>query len=251
MKQLIWDLPTRFFHWLLAGSVLAAFALAQLAEKETPLFYLHVVFAVLAALLLLWRIVWGLIGSRHARWSELVVSPKSVSDYFSQVLNGKGTFYAGHNPGGSVVIIGILGLLALTIFTGLMSAQAEIFEEMHESLPVALMVLVGFHVAGVILATKMHGENYVLAMFTGYKKGEPKDAIAHSHPVASVFMLVFVLGSWYYFIKGFDRNKALFTAPGTQWSFQVGEPEAGEGSEGAEGKLVPSGTLRDEDGDDD
>jgi cytochrome b len=258
MKFLIWDLPTRLFHWLFAGSVVMAFALAELAEKETPLFYMHVVFAVLAALLLIWRLLWGIIGSKHSKWSQLFFTPGSIVEYFKSVLSGRGIYHAGHNPGGATVVLGIMGLVALTIVSGLLITQSEFFEEVHESLPIVTMVLVAFHVVGVLLATRMNNENYALSMITGRRRATEPESISSAHPVAAVFMLALVLGGWFYFIKGFDRNKALFTAPGTSWTFQVGEPEdEGEGNEnegdaqsqGPEGENA--GADDDDDGDDD
>ncbi|MEY4616202.1 MAG: hypothetical protein RJB66_1162 [Pseudomonadota bacterium] len=234
MKLLIWDLPIRLFHWLLAGSVVLAFGIAQFIEKETPLFYMHVVFGVLAGLLIVWRIIWGLIGSKHARWSELFFSPTSIAKYFTEVFKGRGAYYAGHNPGGSIVVLLILAGVALSVISGILNAQSELFEEIHESLPILVMGLVVVHVTGVILAMKMHNENYVLSMITGYKKAKTTEAISTSSPFSALVMLVLVLGPWIYFIAGFNRESALFTAPGTQWSFQIGEAEAEEGEEQGE-----------------
>jgi cytochrome b len=225
MKQLIWDLPTRIFHWLLVISVVGAFCVAELADKETAAFLIHVVFGVLAGLLIIWRIIWGFVGSKHVKWNELFFAPASVLKYFNGVFSGKGSYHAGHNPGSSNVILAILLLVAATVFTGFMNSQAEAFEELHESLPIILMVFVGFHVLGVLLATKMNKENYLFGMITGYKRANVQEAIKCSYRGAAVIMLFFVFGSWAYFIKGFDRTTGLFKAPGTNWSFQVGDAE--------------------------
>lgn len=230
MKRLIWDLPTRAFHWLLAFSVLAAYGFAEFASKETPWFYLHVVFGVLAGLLILWRIIWGFVGSSHAKWRALLFSPKDILGYFSSIAQGKGVYHAGHNPGGALAIWGILGATALTVVSGFLIAQAEMFEELHEVFPNLLMILIIFHVAGVVFATIMNKENYAMSMVTGKKRAEPGEAIPSNSMGALVVMLLLIGGGWGYFIKGFDRQTAVFTAPGTQWSFQVGEPE----DEGAE-----------------
>ena len=225
MKLLVWDWPTRIFHWLLAISMTLAFGLANWVEKETPLFYIHVVFGVLAGLLILWRLIWGVVGSKHAKWSELLFSPKATLGYFSEVLKGKGRYYVGHNPGGAAVALAILGGVGLTVISGLLISQAEFFEEAHEILPKIVMIFVVIHIVGVVIATVMHRESYTRAMFTGRKRAAEGDALSHASPIAALAMLVLVLGSWSYFIWGFDRDKALFTAPGTQWTFQVGEPE--------------------------
>jgi hypothetical protein len=126
----------------------------------------------------------------------------------------------------------MLGLVFLTVLSGIFITQAEVFEELHEVLPVMAMILAGVHVAGVLLATKMHGENYMLSMINGQKKGVAADAIPGARPVAAVLMLVLVFGGWSYFIKGFNRDSAVFTAPGTQWTYQIGEAEE-KGEKGA------------------
>jgi cytochrome b len=227
MKQLIWDLPTRLFHWLLVISLFSAFGFAKVAEKETPAFYIHVVFAVLVMLLMVWRIFWGFAGSRNAQWRALVVSPQKALNYFKEVAAGRSSYYAGHNPGSSFVILIMMGLIGLILLSGVLVAQAEFLEEFHEIAPLILMGFVILHVGGVLKATKMNQQNYILAMFSGYKKAEAKDAIAKAHFLAAILMLIFIFGPWVYFIKGFDRNTAIFKAPGTQLSFQIGEPEVG------------------------
>jgi cytochrome b len=253
MKLLIWDLPTRLFHWLFAGSVILAFGFAQLSEKESPTFYLHVIFGVLGGVLLGWRLVWGFWGSRHSRWKALLFTPSSIVQYFQSVFIGRGQYFAGHNPGSSLVIIALLIGVAMTLLSGILIPQSEIFEELHESLPIVVMVLVAVHVAGVLLASRVHNINYIRAMVDGRRQAQLEDGIDGSRPIAGIFMLALVLGVWLYFIRGFDRNSAVFTAPGTAWSFQVGEPEAGEGSGSSKGK--PSGKiasdLEEAEGDDD
>jgi cytochrome b len=238
VKQLIWDLPIRIFHWLLFGALIGAFSLAEFSEKETANFYFHVVFGVLAGLLIFWRIIWGFVGSKHARWSELFVTPSSFIGYFKEVLSGRGSYHPGHNPGSAIVILAILFFIAATVLTGLLSNKVELFEEMHENLPVVLLVLVGLHVAGVLIATMMNKENYLLGMITGYRRALPAEGIKSSHTVMAGVMLILVLGPWIYFIMGFDRNSGLFKAPGTQWSLQIGEPEADGGKPNSEPNSV-------------
>ncbi len=229
MKVLIWDLPTRLFHWLFAGSILSSFLIAEFAEKETPLFYLHVVFAILASLLLIWRLVWGFVGSQHSRWSEFLFSPKELINYFTSLLTGKGKYYSGHNPAGSYTTLAIMGIAAFTVLSGILITKSELFEELHESLPIVIMVLVGVHIAGVLLASVMHKESYLLSMINGTKTGDSNSAIKKHHYFPALLMIGFVGFGWGYFIKGFDRNSAIFTAPGTQWTYQVGEAEENEG----------------------
>ena len=78
----------------------------------------------------------------------------------------------------------------------------------------------------------MNKENYLLSMINGYKRAQPNEGIKSQHFLAALVMLFIVLGPWFYFIKGFNRNTGLFKAPGTEWTFQVGEPEVEIGKAG-------------------
>lgn len=231
MKRLIWDLPTRLFHWLFALSFLAAFAIAQFVEKDNNvLFNLHIVFGVFAGALLLWRLVWGFIGSQHALFRNFQLNPALVMNYFKKTLAGKGDYHAGHNPGGSVVIAGILILTAGAVISGfLQSFGGEIFEEIHEILPKLVLGLAVVHILGVVIATKMHRENYFLSMITGHRRSEPSEAIQSSRPFAAMIMLVLVFGVAGVFTWGFDRATGSLTLPFTGTQIQLGEePEADE-----------------------
>ncbi len=225
MKKLIWDLPTRIFHWLFVLAVMGAFLIAQITEKESPQFYFHVIFGVLAGLLIIWRFFWGFIGSKHIRWDQFFFKPAEIFNYFLDSLRGKGRYYVGHNPGGAFISFVLIILTVFIIITGMASATDEIFEELHENLPFLLMGLIGLHVIGVLIASQKHQVNYILAMFTGKKKAGGEDQIESSFFISTIIMLVLVFSAWFYFIAGFDREKAIFIAPGTQWKFQVGEPE--------------------------
>jgi cytochrome b len=234
MKQ-IWDLPTRLFHAAFAGSILAAFALGKFASEHSQLFALHMFFGALAGLLLLWRIVWGFIGTRHARFSSLLFSPGRIVEYFASVLGGKGQYFAGHNPGSSLAIWAMLILAAVSVVSGLsMGFMGETFEEVHEIATVLLIAAAAFHVAGVILASVMHRESYALSMITGRKTASASEAIPTSSPAAALVMILLVTGTMTYIGSGFDLSTASFSAPGTSFSVQFGEGEEEGESEGGE-----------------
>jgi cytochrome b len=253
LKQLIWDLPTRVFHWAFAASVLGAWGFAKLSPEESPLFYLHMLFGVSAGVLLVWRIIWGLVGSKHARFSALLFSPRSLIDYFKSVASGRGQYHPGHNPAGSLAIWALLGLIGLAVFSGLsMGFMGESLEEVHEVSTNVVIFVIAAHVIGVVLATKMNKENYVAAMFHGKKRAEPSDAIAHSSPLAALSLVVLFIVGVSYFAKGFDLASGSFTPPGTAYTVQFGEREGGEHhhGEGGEGH-GHDGEHGDHDGDDD
>lgn len=180
----VWDPVVRIFHWTLV----LAFFVAYFTEDElmTP----HVWAGYLVTALLTIRIAWGFVGTRHARFSDFVYSPAVITDYVKKMFSRNEPRYLGHNPaGGAMVVLIILSLLNTVIsgialygntdlagpMAGIFQGEqsADILEEVHEFFANFTLILAGLHVAGVVWSSRMHGENLVKAMLTGFKK-EPQ-----------------------------------------------------------------------------
>jgi len=179
----VWDPALRFFHWLLAGS----FFTAYLAEGEWM--SVHSWAGYLIVLLLGFRLLWGLLGPRHARFGDFVKDPLTVVRYTGAVLRGQATRYIGHNPAGGAMVVALLLMLLLTtlsgmalygadawrgplvwLMKGLPEGAIEALEEIHEFAANATLVLVGVHIAGVFWESLLHRENLVRSMITGWKR---------------------------------------------------------------------------------
>ena len=174
----VWDPLVRVFHWCLVAS----FAIAWLSADEWD--DLNIWAGYAAAALIAFRLVWGLMGTRYARFAQFVRSPGTVAAYLRDILTGRERRYLGHNPAGGLMILALIGCMAALCLTGwLYTTDAfwgvEWVEETHEVLANALLALVGLHVAGVIIAGLRHRENLVRAMVTGRKRApEPQDVVA-------------------------------------------------------------------------
>lgn len=192
-KILVWDLPTRLFHWLLAG----CFATAYLTGDADGWENVHFTAGFTLLGLLAFRLCWGLAGSRYARFSQFAYGPSQVLDY---VRHMKTQHHLGHNPLGSMAVFGLMGLGLLTSLVGALMYLTgwEWPEEPHELLANAMLLLVCLHVAGVVISGKLHGENLSRAMVTGQKQGQPGDAIRSAHPLVAIVLLAAVLGFWGY-----------------------------------------------------
>jgi cytochrome b len=165
----VWDPFVRLFHWSLVA--LVAVALATGDEVE----WLHLWAGYAIAALVALRVIWGFVGSRHARFSDFVKPPSEVIGFLGQSLRLKAPRALGHNPAGGAMIIAMLVLIAFISVTGFMLTTdaywgSETIKEVHEASAYTLIVLVFLHVAGVILASLEHGENLVRAMITGRKR---------------------------------------------------------------------------------
>jgi cytochrome b len=193
----VWDLPTRIFHWLLAISVLVAYITG--GERGTA-FVVHVGAGHLILLLLLFRVLWGFIGSPHSRFADFVYSSRTTLAYLKDLARFRPTHFVGHNPLGGLMVLAMFLLLLAIIGTGLSSAAARGYQagssliaamgsgsramgDIHETLGSFIMVLAGIHVAAVLGHWLFARENLVRAMITGRKK-LTADGVAIDRPYA-------------------------------------------------------------------
>ncbi len=244
MRQiLVWDIPTRLFHGLLTTGIVCAFAFAQFAGESSSLFPFHSMLGVVVGAILVFRIAWGMIGTRYARFTSFLFGPTNVIKYLKDALTGPGDRYVGHNPGSSYAIFLMLGLSLAVVTSGLlMSGGNEAAEEVHSLVAYALLGVIAVHVLGVILHTIRHRENIALSMLTGRKGGEAGEEIMSSAPIAGgVLALVTVLLTAGLY-RNFDPVNQRTTLPLIGTIIQLGEAESENGP-------VPASQHRDHDDD--
>lgn len=200
-RPLIWDLPTRLFHWLMVLS----FAGAYLTAESERWRLLHVSLGYTLAGLVAFRVLWGLIGSRHARFASFVRGPAAVARYLRSLLQGRPEHHAGHNPAGALAVLALLGLGALLTASGWATYNelggnlgGDWLEEAHEAIANAMLALVGLHIAAVIVSSRLHRENLVTAMITGRKQGAPEEAARSPWRSVAALLLAAVLGFWWW-----------------------------------------------------
>jgi cytochrome b len=184
----VWDPFVRFFHWGLAG----AFFMAYLSGDEW--LDLHTLAGYTALGLILVRIPWGVIGTRHARFVDFVRPPRVALAYVRDLLLGRARRHLGHNPAGGLMIVALLVTIPLVALSGmallgveegagplagLMAGSPrwleEVVEGLHEFLANLVLLLVGVHVFGVLVESLLHRENLIRAMFTGVKPARDDD----------------------------------------------------------------------------
>lgn len=165
----VWDPLVRLAHWALALSVVAAFATGDDGGR----WHERLGYAALAIVAL--RLVWGFVGSVHARFADFVHGPGKVAAYVRALFAGREPRYLGHNPLGGAWIVLMLSLVVATGGTGAaLSVLGEDghhwLEELHEGLANGIVAAVAVHLAGVAWESLRHGENLVRAMLTGRKR---------------------------------------------------------------------------------
>jgi len=199
-RILVWDLPTRLFHWLLAAS----FAGAWLTAESERWIGVHVTLGYIFAGLIAFRLVWGLIGSRYARFSSFVTGPGPVARYLGSILTFRPEHHAGHNPAGGWAVLALLGLGLATALSGFAAytVRAHWLEELHEGAAGAMLALVFVHIGAVLVSSLIHRENLVRAMLNGFKRGSPAEAIRRKRWIAAGALLALVAGIWTAAVQG-------------------------------------------------
>lgn len=223
---LVWDLPVRLFHVAFAASLLGAFTIGQLADDDSAVFPVHMLLGGTLVGMVLLRILWGVVGSRYARFRSFVFGPGEVLAYLRGALTGEGKRYVGHNPGASLAIFALLALtLGLGVTGALMAQGGELMEELHELLAYSAVAVVGIHVAGVAWHSLRFRENLPLSMLHGRKLGAPEQGLQSAHPVAAVLFVVLTAAWAGALARGYDASTSQVTLPGVGLTLQLGEGE--------------------------
>ncbi len=178
----VWDPVVRIGHWILVSTFFTAYFTGD--ELLAP----HVWAGYILGAVVCFRLVWGFVGPRHARFTDFVRSPAAALGYVTDLLRSRSQRYLGHNPAGGTMIPVLLMLLAGTAISGIVllgmdegagplatwvvknDGNNDLWEEIHEVLANMTLLIVGLHIAGVILSSWAHRENLVKAMITGRKR---------------------------------------------------------------------------------
>lgn len=184
----VWDIWVRLFHWNLVAVVATAAATGFLGGALW--LRLHITAGLAAGALVLARIVWGLFGSTHARFVDFLPSPRTVLAH----LRGGGHRHLGHNPLGALMVLALFAFVLALAVTGigllggllrvgplapdLGTAAGFALRGWHETLAIALLILVALHLAGVAFESRRAHENLARSMVTGTKPRREGDVPA-------------------------------------------------------------------------
>lgn len=218
----IWDLPTRLFHWLFA----AACVTAWVSGGDPRYTDLHLFSGYVALGLLGFRLLWGVVGGRYARFSQFVRGSKAIILHIRSLLNAGREHEPGHNPAGALAIVTMLGLVLALGVTGLVVlggeegfgplagmftiAQGVALHEWHKWLAWVLLLLVVIHLVGVALESVLQRQNLPRSMVTGLKRASESEAEPRNATVGGWLILLAVIGfgaGWFYPYLQADEKK--------------------------------------------
>ena len=185
-KIRLWDLPLRLFHWSLLLLVSGAIASAELADTITGAMDWHPRFGYAILALLVFRLIWGFVGSTHARFANFVRGPAAIIDYLKHMKDAKGPSI-GHNPLGALSVLALLAILLFQAISGLFlndedfslegplfkhvsGAVSHAFRELHEANAAIIFTLIGLHITAILFYRFIKRDNLVTPMLTGNKE---------------------------------------------------------------------------------
>lgn len=181
-RVLIWDLPVRLFHWVQLALFVALFVTAEILDDKIEL---HAKLGIALLVLILFRLLWGIMGSSYARFSQFLKGPRTVLAYLPNLTSKESRIEAGHNPLGGWMVMALVLLVLTQSVLGLFANDDVMFEGplaylvsentsnfltgLHEDVFHILLPLVALHIVAVIWHKLSKGDNLVIPMFTGYK----------------------------------------------------------------------------------
>ena len=246
----VYDLPTRVFHWLFAGLFLTAFSIANTVDDESLRFPLHMLAGLGMVFVVLLRLLWAGVGTRHARLSDLALDPRQLLAYLKGALSGGARRWAGHNPASSWAALAMV-LLALGLGTTgiLMALGNESLKDLHELLANTFLAVVLLHLAGLATHALRYRDRLPAAMVSGAKRDLPAgEARVAARPVAALAFLaataLFAGLLW----RGYDAPARTLEVAGI--TLHLGENEADEGHAARAGDMLATHAERGEDDDD-
>ena len=165
----VWDPVVRLFHW----TIVAACTLNLFILEEGK--YWHRITGYVVATAIVIRILWGFVGTKHARFSDFLPTPRRVMEQIFDMIDGSERRYLGHNPLASVMMLLLMALLAATVLTGWMTTLDAFWgekwlEKLHGTIANGIMVLAFVHAGAAIIESWRHRENLVWSMVTGRKR---------------------------------------------------------------------------------
>ena len=241
-RVVVWDLPTRVFHWLLA----ATFLVEWLTRDDARYLDFHVFCGYLIGALIAFRVIWGFVGTRWARFTSFAFGPMAALRYLRDLLRHRQAHFVGHNPAGSWAIFILLTLGALSVLSGIAAlggekqqgplqglltfAQGDALHEVHEVLAWMMLAVVAIHILGVVASSLSDRENLPAAMIRGRKRAENEQSVSLAAN-AAIALLVVLAGFTAWYFRGYlkaarDVPYLPFAGPAlamdAQWQHECG-----------------------------
>jgi len=224
-KLLVYDFPTRVFHWCFSGLFVSAFFIAKNIDDDSPLYPYHMLIGISLGALVLLRFIWGIWGSKHAKFTDFDLSPKNLMGYLVGILKGDKKTWPGHNPASSWAALMMILFALGSSLTGILMTSGypkENIEEIHEICANSFAVVALLHVAGILMHSLRHREMIGWSMMSGRKAQVTEDQEIHSqYWGVGAALIIIMLGMGVALFKNYDASSGKLELFGT--SLVLGE----------------------------
>ena len=257
-KILVFDVPTRIFHWFFAIGFSVSFYLADQIDSKSTFFYYHMLIGLTLGLSVVLRIIWGIWGTKYAKFDSFKLNPKSLISYFKDMPKNKGEFEAGHNPASCWATVGFLALTLALASTGVLMSLGykEQLEDIHSIFANTFFFLALLHILGVMIHSFQTKTRLFLSMVSGYKEigthgsssplaassREPRGPVRRldelsllenkgltsTYPKLGILFLVSMLLCLGFLFKHFDSQRKVLTLFGYELVFADGDDKESE-----------------------
>lgn len=194
----IYDWPVRFFHWVFALLFVSAFFIAKTFEDDSAQYPYHMIIGFTIAFAVILRGLWGIFGSKFARFNSFELSPSDLIKYFKSIIKSSGQKFLGHNPASSwaaiLMMICALGLAMSGYF--MVHGYKEELEDFHELFANGFLFLAIAHVIGIVVHTIKHKDPIGLSMITGKKNSADSHAGIQNNYLAAGVLFLLLIGAF-------------------------------------------------------
>jgi cytochrome b len=215
-RRLVWDLPLRLFHWLLVLSMIASYTTAKLGFDWMQW---HFYLGYWTIGLVVFRILWGFFGPRHARFGSFIHKPSAVWLYLKGMFNRESPRSIGHNPVGGLMVLFMLALVAVQVTTGLFTTDdvvwsgpyypavsastASTLSSIHSLNFNIILGVVGLHIAAILFYGLYKRQNLVVPMLHGHLPANlvpEQEAISNSQLIKALVISLVAAGFVYWLV---------------------------------------------------
>lgn len=213
---LIYDLPTRIFHWLFAGLFVSSFIIVQVYDDESRFYPYHMILGLILSATVILRVSWGILGSHYSRFTSFELNPLKLLDYLKNVFSTKSQKYLGHNPASSYAALLMMTCALLLAFTGFQMSiknNKDFYEEIHEVCSNVFVVTAVLHILGIIIHTLKHRDRIALSMISGKKEVSDSSSlgISRQYVIISIVFVILISGFSLILFKNYNsREGTLF-----------------------------------------
>lgn len=213
-KRLVWDLPVRLFHWILAICLVVQWFTAEVIDNAMD-FHFYLGYFILG--LILFRLIWGFIGPKYARFNSFVAGPKAMINYLKSLGSDNYTPPVGHNPVGGLMLPLVLILVAIQGITGLFTSDDIVhsgpyyhtvsdaiqtsLQWLHHQVFSFLWIFIAVHITVILWYRFGLKHDLIKPMFHGKKTVNEDQAIGHSQLLKALILMVLVAVFIYWLVE--------------------------------------------------